>query len=162
MERCTGHIPQHVAELLYVSESVLTLIFIFAVNDLKRNHDLFLMAGRHIFVYDGKQWKCQAWWNNGCNIYVCVYHFLLNLIQCELCRSVNKNTKWVKGLIVLEKDVLNFFMSSATLPRSTAAGWEELGGVCVAEVLLVPGDGALLSHHWLHYSLFHIFIPQPF
>lgn len=66
--------------------------------------------------------------------------------QC-LWRSVNKETKGEKCLIVLEKDVPQFF--NIFCPDAQRY-WRRVGGVgevCVAGALSVPGDGALLSRH---------------
>ncbi len=68
------------------------------------------------------------------------------LSQWSLWQSVNKETKGGKCLIVLEKDVPQFF----NIFCPDAQRYCRVGGVgeaCVAGVLSVPGDGALLSRH---------------
>lgn len=45
--------------------------------------------------------------------------------------------------------------------RRCGGWWWGCWGVVCGGGAVVPGDGALLSHHWLHYSHFHISIPHP-
>lgn len=86
---------------------------------------------------------------------------LTSLLLSRLWQSVNKETEGDKRLVVLERGVrrrfFNIFCPDAQRYRGRTGG----AGRCVAGVLSVPGDGALLSRHWLHYSPSHISIPHP-
>lgn len=96
-----------------------------------------------------KQRKCQASPSKqGFDVNVSLRNIAPEPPQRSLWQSVNKETKGEKCLIVLEKDVpqfFNIFCPDAQRYCSRVGGAGRC--VCVAGVLSVAGDGALLSRH---------------